>query len=187
MSTAPVICDCFVPHCKYFVFFNKRLFGQGPTMGFWHWAVRRDLCLGPGPGFFCTDARGCCGDTFHHQSFQTLWRKLWPRNGGQCVAQGAWTREIINLTDHRDFRKDVKSDCRENAASLLEIITMQNIEIAKLQGRLMEREESASNKHLSYADKVKMKTTNNTNSKTINNRDRSKSGIRNKTVKSTPL
>ncbi|GIX89962.1 hypothetical protein CEXT_272111 [Caerostris extrusa] len=92
-------------------------------------------------------------------------------------------REIINLTDHRDLRKDLKQACRDNVASLLEIITLQNIEIAKLQGRLMEREEFAPNKHLSYADKVKIKNSNSNTSKTTNSRDRSKSAIRNKTVK----
>ncbi|GIY95028.1 uncharacterized protein CEXT_9091 [Caerostris extrusa] len=51
-------------------FFPKNF--SSPTMGVWHWAVRRDLCLGPGPGFSCTDARGCCGDTFHHQSYAPL-------------------------------------------------------------------------------------------------------------------
>ncbi|GIY65163.1 hypothetical protein CDAR_437261 [Caerostris darwini] len=47
---------------------------------------------------------------------------------------------IVNLTDSRDLKKEIKIAFRENAANLLKIISAQNNKIAQLEGRIFELE-----------------------------------------------
>ncbi|GIX83508.1 hypothetical protein CDAR_83531 [Caerostris darwini] len=42
---------------------------------------------------------------------------------------------IVNLTDSRDLKKEIKIAFRENAANLLKIISAQSNKIAQLEGR----------------------------------------------------
>ncbi|GIX79758.1 retrovirus-related Pol polyprotein from type-1 retrotransposable element R1 [Caerostris darwini] len=47
---------------------------------------------------------------------------------------------IVNLTDSRDLKKEIKLAFRENAANLLKIISAQSNKIAQLEGRIFELE-----------------------------------------------
>ncbi|GIY52243.1 hypothetical protein CEXT_417121 [Caerostris extrusa] len=71
-------------------------------------------------------------------------------------------QSIVNLTDKKGITIDMRTEFRNNALSLVNLITKQSARIAKLNGRLLEREEMATttqtiNKKPSFSDIVKSK------------------------------